>query len=138
MNNKSINSWSQFLQVVVRYIKYNSLKLTFLKTRTRFFSRLRNRGFKKVWLRKTFSVLQYEDRPKLMKNSHCLIAEFQVVPETEVENLMVRDSERILKEWETEVEFQPEFHRWGEFRESSWNRNTRSARSSNPRWRYDI
>jgi len=31
-----------------RYIRYNSLKLTFLKIRTKFFSRLRNRGFKKV------------------------------------------------------------------------------------------
>ena len=30
------------------YIRYNSLKLTFLKKRTQFFSRLRNRGFKKV------------------------------------------------------------------------------------------
>ena len=70
---------------IKRYIKYNSLKLTFLKIRTHFFSRLRNRGFKKVWLRKTFSVLQYEDRPKLMKNSPPTMPEFQVVPETEVE-----------------------------------------------------
>ena len=33
-----------------------------------------------------------------MENSHCPKPEFQVVPETEVESLMVRDSERILKE----------------------------------------
>ena len=49
-----------------RYIRYNSLKLTFLKIRTKFFSRLRNRGFKKVWLRKHFATLKYEDREKLM------------------------------------------------------------------------
>ena len=83
---------------IKRYIRYNSLKLTFLKIRTQFFSRLRNRGFKKVWLRKTFSILQYEDRQNLMEYSHCLKPEFQVVPETEVENLVVQDSERILRE----------------------------------------
>jgi hypothetical protein len=49
-----------------RYIRYNSLKLTFLKIRTLFFSRLRNRGFKKIWLRKQFTTLKYEDRKKLM------------------------------------------------------------------------
>jgi len=83
---------------IKRYIRYNSLKITFLKTRTKFFSRLRNRGFKKVWLRRIFSLVQYEDRSKLMHSSHSTIPEFQVVPETEAESLVVRDSERILKE----------------------------------------
>ena len=50
-----------------RYIRYNSLKLTFLKIRTKFFSRLRNRGFKKVWLRKHFSKLKNEDREMLIR-----------------------------------------------------------------------
>ena len=49
-----------------RYIRYNSLKITFLKIRTEFFSRLRNRGFKKIWLRKHFATLKYENREKLM------------------------------------------------------------------------
>ena len=49
-----------------RYIRYNSLKITFLKIRTKFFSRLRNRGFKKIWLRKQFATLKYENREKLM------------------------------------------------------------------------
>ena len=49
-----------------RYIRYNSLKITFLKIRTKFFSRLRNRGFKKIWLKKQFATLKYEDREKLM------------------------------------------------------------------------
>ena len=49
-----------------RYIRSNSLKLSFLKIRTQFFSRLRNRGFKKVWLRKQLATLKYEDREKLM------------------------------------------------------------------------
>ena len=56
------------------------------------------------------NFFQYEDRPKLMKNSHCPIPEFQVVPETEVENLMVRDSERILKEsGKPRLNFNPSF-----------------------------
>ena len=49
-----------------RYIRYNSLKITFLKIRTKFFSRLRNRGFKKIWLKKQFATLKYENREKLM------------------------------------------------------------------------
>ena len=45
-----------------------------------------------------------------MKNSHCPIPESQVVPETEVENLMVRDSERILKEsGKPRLNFNPSF-----------------------------
>ena len=43
-------------------------------------------------------MVQYEDRSKLMHGSLSTIPEFQVVAETEVENLVVRDSERILKE----------------------------------------
>jgi len=43
-------------------------------------------------------MVQYEDRSKLMHSSHSTIPEFQVVPETEAESLVVRDSERILKE----------------------------------------
>ena len=70
-----------------RYIRYNSLKLTFLKIRTKFFSRLRNRGFKKVWLRKHFATLKYEDREKLMaikdSDSSSSHPEFQMVLEKE-------------------------------------------------------
>ena len=45
-----------------------------------------------------------------MENSHCLIPEFQVVPETEVENLVVQDSERILRESsKPRLNFNPSF-----------------------------
>ena len=83
---------------IKRYIRYNSLKLSFLKIRTQFFSRLRNHGFKKLWLRRIFSVLKYEDRQKLMEDSHCSDPESQVVAETEAEGLMVKDLEQILEE----------------------------------------
>ena len=43
-------------------------------------------------------MVQYEDRSKLMHGSLSTKPEFQVVAETEAENLVVRDSERILKE----------------------------------------
>ena len=75
------------------YIQYNLLKLTFLKIRTQFFSRLRNCVFKKVWLRKHFSILKYENHQKLMEDSHYSDPEFQVVLETEVESLVIWDSE---------------------------------------------
>ena len=74
-----------------RYIRYNSLKLSFLKIRTKFFSRLRNRGFKKAWLRKHFATLKYEDREKLMakndSDSSSSHPEFQMVLEKEAESL---------------------------------------------------
>ncbi len=45
-----------------------------------------------------------------MENSHCLKPEFQVVPETEVENLVVQDSERILRESsKPRLNFNPSF-----------------------------
>ena len=53
-----------------RYIRYNLLNFSFLKIRTHFFSRLRNRGSKKVWLQKQFATLKYEDHAKLMENAH--------------------------------------------------------------------
>ena len=48
-----------------RYIRYNSLKLSFLKIRTLLFSRFRNHSFKKIWLRKQIATLKYEYRKKL-------------------------------------------------------------------------
>ena len=81
-----------------RYIRYNSLKLTFLKIRTLFFSRLRNRGFKKIWLRKQFATVKYEDREKLMlekvpdstfSHSACQI---YIVLEKKVESLQTKRS----------------------------------------------
>ena len=96
---------------IKRHIQYNSLKLTFLKIRTRYFSRLRNRGFKKVWQRKQFAILKYEDRQKLMEDSHFSDSEYQVVLETEAEGLMVWDSERILEResQETRLKINPRF-----------------------------
>ena len=74
-----------------RYMRYNSLKLTFLKIRTRFFSRLRNRDFKKVWLTKHSATLKYEYREKLMmeKEPHSSFSHpaSQIVLEKEVESL---------------------------------------------------
>ena len=67
------------------------------KIRTQFFSRLRNRGFKKFWLRKHFAILKHEDRQKLMEDSHCSHPEYQMVLETVAESLMCRDFERILE-----------------------------------------
>ena len=50
---------------IKRYIRYNLPKLSFFKIRTQFFSRLKNCGFKKIWLRRLFSVLKYEGRQNL-------------------------------------------------------------------------
>ena len=124
---------------IKRYIRFNSLKLTFLKIRTKLFSRLRNRGFKKGWLRKTFCLVQYEDRSKLMHNSQKTLPDFQVVTETEAESLVVQDSESSnpKREWNPEAVFQPGFQRSNRG-ESSRNRYTGSSGSPGFRRRYDI
>ena len=83
-----------------RYIRYSSLKLAFLKIRTKLFSRLRNRGFKKVWLRKHFATLKYEDREKLLMGKEpdsitsCSIShsDCQTVLEKEAESLRITRS----------------------------------------------
>ena len=96
---------------IKRYIRYNSLKLSFLKISTQFFLRLRNRGFKKVWLRRLFAILKYEVRQKLMENSHISDPEYQVVLETEAEGLMARDLDKVLEEEspETRTKIVPTF-----------------------------
>ena len=48
-----------------RYIRYNSLKITFLKIRTKFFSRLRNRGFKKNLVKKTVRYIKIRGSRKV-------------------------------------------------------------------------
>ena len=45
----------------------------------------------------TFSVLKYEDRQKMMEDSHFSDPESQVVLETEAESLMARELEGILE-----------------------------------------
>ena len=79
-----------------RYIRYNSLKLSFLKIRTLFFLRLRNRGFKKFWLRKQLATLKYEDRDKQMTekrpDSSFSHSACQIVLEKEAENLKMKRS----------------------------------------------
>ena len=61
-----------------------------------FFSRLRNCGFKKIWLRKHFTTLKYEDREKLMlqkvPDSACSYSACQIVLEKEVESLKQKRS----------------------------------------------
>ena len=56
-----------------------------------FFSRLRNRGFKKIWLRKQFATLKYEDRKKLMvekePDSTLSHSDCQMLLEKEAESL---------------------------------------------------
>ena len=75
-----------------RYNRYNSQKLSFFKIRTKLYSRLRNRGFEKVWLRKHFATLKYEDRDKLMKEKEPDSSSFshpacQIVLEKEAKSL---------------------------------------------------
>ena len=57
------------LNKLKRYIKYNFVKLNFLKLRNKIFDRLRNRGFRKYTLSKLFSAVTYASSNKFFATS---------------------------------------------------------------------
>jgi hypothetical protein len=55
------------IEELKRYVKCNSVKLYFLKNKLFFYRRLRDRGYKKTFLNKTFAKVSYESRNELLK-----------------------------------------------------------------------
>ena len=53
-----------------RYIRFNMVKTNFLKIRNKFYARLRNRGYKKVQLKRLFKLVKYRDRMNLLAFSY--------------------------------------------------------------------
>ena len=68
-----------------RYVRYNTEEKTFVKLRTRFFLRLRNRGFKKYLLKKLFQHVTYSQRNELLnsKVSSPIVCESLTLQEAE-------------------------------------------------------
>ena len=79
---------------LIRYVKYNSEKLGFLKLRNKFFDRLRNRGFRKYFLTKIFSVVSDSQRNKYLNKSEKIYS--NVVQETRAEAAITEVAEDIL------------------------------------------
>ena len=55
-----------------RYVRYNTEGKNFTKLKTRFFLRLRNRGFKKYVLKTLFQHVTYSQRNKLLNSNTSL------------------------------------------------------------------
>jgi hypothetical protein len=67
---KSVHQQHTIVNFVIeelhRYVKCNSNKLYFLQNKLSFFKRLRNRGYNKKFLNKTFRRVSYESRNELL------------------------------------------------------------------------
>ena len=78
-----------------RYVRYNTEEKNFKKLRTRFYLRLRNRGFKKYVLTKLFQHITYSQRNKLLNT------EIPLPPDV-CQPLTLQEAERrIVQEGET-------------------------------------
>jgi hypothetical protein len=49
-----------------RYVRFNTIKKNFLKIKRKFFTRLRNRGYTKIFLARLFSKIKFASRNKLL------------------------------------------------------------------------
>ena len=49
-----------------RYVRFNTIKKNFLKIKRKFFIRLRNRGYTKIFLARLFSKIKFGSRNKLL------------------------------------------------------------------------
>ena len=84
------------------YIRYNTVKTNFLKIRNKFYARLRNRGYKKVQLKRLFSRVKYRDRMNLLSISFEKF-DFREIRKTEVESGLIAESEHLFMEVFAEV-----------------------------------
>ena len=76
-----------------RYVRYNTEEKNFNKLRTRFFRRLRNRGFRKYVLVKLFQHVTYSQRNKLLKIEFSLSNACQPITLQEAEKRIVLEGE---------------------------------------------
>jgi len=90
------------LSELKRYVRYNTVKLVFFRIRNNFFARLRNRGYKKVQLKRLFSTVKYRHRMNLLSMS-CEKVNFRDIRETEVESELIAESEHLFMDVFAEV-----------------------------------
>ena len=90
------------LNELSRYVRYNTVKTSFLRIRNKFYARLRNRGYKKVQLKRLFKPVKYRERMNLLAIS-CEKVNFHEIRETEVESELIAESEHLFMEVFAEV-----------------------------------
>ena len=89
---------------LTRYVRYNTEEKNFKKLKTKFFLRLRNRGFKKYLLRKLFSKITYAQRNRLLNTKTLLPNICEPVTYQEAERrLLLEGEERFAQSQEDGV-----------------------------------
>ena len=79
-----------------RYVRFNTIKKNFLKIKRKFFIRLRNRGYTKIFLARLFSKIKFGSRNKLLAIS----ADNENYRETnnnESDTNLINDAERMFQ-----------------------------------------
>ena len=85
-----------------RYVRYNTVRTFFLKIWNKFYARLRNRGYKKVQLKRLFRQVKYRYRMNLLLMS-CEKENFCDFRETEEESELIAESEHLFLDVFAEV-----------------------------------
>ena len=62
--NHTINNF--IIGELRRYVRFNTIKKNFLKIKQKIFTRLRNRGYTKIFLARLFSKIKFASRNKLL------------------------------------------------------------------------
>ena len=90
-----------------RYVRFNTIKKNFLKIKRKFFIRLRNRGYTKIFLARLFSKIKFGSRNKLLAIS----ADNENYRETGYngsDTILINDAERMFQETFSEEEIPEE------------------------------
>ena len=85
-----------------RYVRFNTLKRNFTKIKCKFFQRLRNRGYEKMFLTRLFSKIKFGCRNKLLAISEDIIDEFEIESERS-DTVLINDAERMFQNVLSEV-----------------------------------
>jgi len=80
-----------------RYVRCSTQEFSFLKTKNKFFKRLRQRGYKKVFLKKLFRKVKHSSRNSLLKISPQQRIEGNFYSQTQ-ENDIIESAEQIFHE----------------------------------------
>ena len=79
-----------------RYVRYNTEEKNFTKLKTRFFLRLRNRGFRKYLLKKLFQHVTYAQSNELLNSKISTSIVCDSLTLQEAETRIIREGEEIF------------------------------------------
>ena len=80
-----------------RYVRISTQEISFLKTKTKFFKRLRLRGYKKLFLKRLFRKVKYSSRNVFLKFPPKFSTEEKFHSERR-ENTIIENAEQIFQE----------------------------------------